>query len=137
MRARFPCVSSVELQNVPYLWWRHSVPPEKSRVSRFQRGTECRAHEKSRVNEVLQALCKNKFLFASPVLLALSAVAASNFDAARREAVKIVKYQVALECNDRKKAEEAFVFGMREGGATFGLGQAPRKVKADPFAADF
>ena len=73
-----------------------------------------------------------RVLLLSPVLFALSAVAAPNFDAARREAVKIVKDQVALERNDRKKAEDAFVFGMREGGATFGLGQTPSKVKSDP-----
>ena len=74
----------------------------------------------------------------SVIVLLLSAcclsvcAAVDPFAAAEREARTLVESQAKAEKAARVQKEKAFVFGLREGGSTFGLGQTPLKVKEDP-----
>ena len=54
--------------------------------------------------------------------IVLAAFAAANpFDAAEREARTLVENQAKAEKAARAQKEKAFIFGLREGGSTFGL----------------
>lgn len=64
-----------------------------------------------------------------PAAAFAAAAAKPNFDAAQREANALVEKQAKAERDSRQKAQEAFIFGLREGGSTFGYGQTPLKVK--------
>ena len=56
----------------------------------------------------------------------------ADFGAAEREARTLVENQAKAEKAARAQKEKAFIFGLREGGSTFGLGQTPLKIKEDP-----
>lgn len=70
-------------------------------------------------------------LLSSACCLALVA-APDPFAVAVREANALVEKQAKAEKAARVQKEKAFIFGLREGGSTFGLGQSPLKIKEDP-----
>ena len=65
-------------------------------------------------------------------IFTLTAVEAADFAQACREANALVERQVKAEKAARAQAEKTFIFGMKEGGSTYGLGQRALKIKEDP-----
>ena len=72
------------------------------------------------------------WVLALSAMVGTSAEKKADFGAATREANALVEKQAKAEAAARAKAQKAFIFGMKEGGSTFGLGQVPLQVKEKP-----
>lgn len=66
------------------------------------------------------------------LLQGLVLAAPDPFPVAVRDAKQCVETQAKREKEARSQARQAFIFGLREGGSTYGLNQLPLQVKEDP-----